>query len=62
MSMSIHERTGRSYMEQFIRTRSNMFMKYIMIHLMEQLTYVDKFEEKGGHQTAKFGEFMTYYN
>ena len=49
-------------MEQFIRTRSNLFMKYIMIHLMEQLTYVDKFEEKGGHQTAKFGEFMTYYN
>jgi len=37
-------------------------MKYIMIHLMEQLTYVDKFEEKGGQQIAKFGEFMTYYN
>ena len=62
MSMTMNNRTGRSYMEQFIKTRSNLFMKYVMIHLMEQLTFVDGFQEKGGTQTAKFGEFMTYYN
>lgn len=48
MSVTTNERTGKSYMEQFIRTRSNLFMKYIMIHLMEELAHVDAFEEREG--------------
>ena len=62
MTMSQYDRTGRSYMEQFIRTRASLFMKHIMVHLMEQLTYVEAFEDKCGLQSTKLGQYMTYYN